>query len=253
MGFTIKTDSLNIVWHVAEVAGRLLGVARSPTLVPAPEKKSALEAVAERLIGTARNLFEVTIAGKRFEYIEQRLRVGEGRGLDRGWDATVSTVADKGRVSLPDRSTNNPDYREVFTDGTIAPYTKPTIKQDPEIGSDLRKRISTSRLPNRDELVADLDKMLPLLEPAAKAVIDGEKQVNDQFLDEVNARKLVIDTLWEERRTVEKLLGRAGRNTARFIFFDDDSRSPAAAEEPPAEEPPAEEPPNPTEDDDKPK
>jgi hypothetical protein len=44
--------------------------------------------------------------------------------------------------------------------------------------------------------------------------------VNALFQTELNGRKLVVDTLWEERKAVETALGRGGKGLARFIFFD---------------------------------
>ena len=46
------------------------------------------------------------------EYLDSRINWGKGRGVDRGFDATVSAAAEKIRTSLPDRNTANPDYRD---------------------------------------------------------------------------------------------------------------------------------------------
>lgn len=71
----------------------------------------------------------------------------------------------------------------------------------------------------------------------AAPVRDSEKQYNSLFLAEMTARKNVIDAIWEERKTVEKLLGRGGRSLARFIFFDFRSSSPDKADDAPAPAP----------------
>ncbi len=75
--------------------------------------------------------------------------------------------------------------------------------------------------------------MLPVVGPAARELSAGEQQVNRLFQNEINARKVVVDALWEQKRLVETALGRAGKGLARFIFFDfrklsdaDDSASP---------------------------
>ena len=155
--------------------------------------------------------------------------------MDRGFDATVSAVAEKIRTSLPDRNTANPEYRAIFKDGTADQYVGPAVKEDPDLCLALRNAIQASSVPAKAEVVGMLEPIQTLLDTAAGGVRSAEEQVNTLFTAELTARKKLVDVLWEERKTIEQLLGRGGRGLARFIFFD--FLSAPAAEVPPETEP----------------
>jgi hypothetical protein len=142
---------------------------------------------------------------------------------------------------LADRTNQNPEYRAIFPNGTDE-YTSPTIREDEQIATDLRLAIQNSNAPAKTEALALLDEVIPVVAPAAKALSDGEKQVNTLFQAEMNTRKNVIDALWEQRKIVEKTLGRQGKGLARFIFFDfrkaGETDSPEPATPSPANPPP---------------
>ncbi|MBI4613951.1 MAG: hypothetical protein HY720_10115 [Planctomycetes bacterium] len=224
----VSADSFDVVTYAAEVAGRIQGVASVPNLVAEEGRRAELVASATTIVGATRSLHGAWAARVVEKMLEGRLAVGRGRGVDRGWDAAVAEIGERARVSLPDRQTGNPDYRAVFPDGTIYPFTTPTIKQDPELAAGLRKALFSSKIPVRTELVAVVDSMIPIIAPAAEAVRNGEEQLSNLFTTEMTARRLVVDTLWNERKSVEKTLGRGGRGLARFIFFD--FRASGAAE-----------------------
>ncbi|HRI64807.1 MAG TPA: hypothetical protein PK156_11215 [Polyangium sp.] len=130
--------------------------------------------------------------------------------------------------------TQNPDYRAIFPKGTDE-FMTPTIRDDEEAATTLRTSIHGSNLHEKDAFVAQLDAVIPIIRPAAQAVRAGELHINELAQNELNARKAVVDTWWEQRRLVETALDRGGKGLARFIFFD--FRKPSAADEPAAPEP----------------
>ncbi|HVK65854.1 MAG TPA: hypothetical protein VM694_15340 [Polyangium sp.] len=231
---TVGSDTLKTVWYAADVGGRTLGVAAMENLVPDPKRRAALEESGTKIVAAVKQLVGAYVARIVFEYVDQRVALGQGRGVDRGFDAAIAVSSETIRTSLPDRSTSNPEYRAIFPHGTEE-YTSPTVKEDEDLAIELRKVVHDSTLSVKGDVLALLDKVLPIVGPVASAVREGEKHVNALFQTELGARKLVIDTLWEERKTVENALGRGGRGLARFIFFDfRKGRENEAAEEPAA-------------------
>lgn len=216
---TVGSDTIKILAYGAEVAGRTLGVAAMVNLVPDPARRAALEASGNAIAAAVQQTASAYGARLLFESIDNKVALGKGRGVDRGFDAAISAMSETIRTSLPDRSTAKPDYREVFPNGAEE-YTSPTIREDDELVTDLRKSIAQSKLSVKADLLAVVDGLIPIVGPAAKAVRDAEKQVNTLFQTEQAARKQVVDTLWEERKKIETALGRSGRGLSRFIFFD---------------------------------
>lgn len=217
---SVTADSADMAWYGSEVAGRLIGITRVDNLVTDPERRAPIARVGEAIGVAARTLFDTHIARLTHEYVTNRVTVGIGRGLDRGWDGLVSETGQTSRLSLPDRSTDNPDYRAVFPNGRTDEYTGPAIGRDPEVATELRRRLASSSIPAREPLVARIDAMMPLLTTGAADVEAGDSRTNELFAAEMAARQALVTMLWEERKTVERLLGRAGRNLARFVFFD---------------------------------
>ncbi len=217
---TVGSESLKIVSFVAEVSGRIDGIAASVGLVPDAAKRAALQRSATRLETVGRELLAAFVTRASTEIFEHRRVVGRGRGIDRGFDAGVATVAESLRTSLPDRTTTSPEYRAVFSTGTTDPFTSPTIKQDPELAADLRNRIGDSGSSAKAQMLAVIDALVPLVGPAAMALAAGETAIQTQWDAELVARKNAVDALWEEKRSVEQQLGRSGRGLARFVFFD---------------------------------
>jgi hypothetical protein len=230
---TVGNDTLKIIWYAAEVAGRTLGVAAMPNLVSDPTRRAALEKSGNVIAAAAQAMAGTYTARILFELIDQRIAMGKGRGVDRGFDAAVSSISETVRTSLPDRRTNNPDYLDIFPNGAEE-FSSPTIKEDELLGTNLRQAVAESKLAVKAEVLGVLDAILPIVGPTAKGVRDTEQQRNTLFQSELSGRKQVIDTLWEERKTVETALGRGGRGLARFIFFDFRNQGGQdTAEEPP--------------------
>lgn len=217
---TVGADTIKIVPYTAQVGGRIFGIAAMKNLVLDDARRVALVASGNLIIASAQALNTAYFARIQFEQLDQRITFGKGKGIDRGFDAAIAVVAEDVRNSFTDRTYENPDYRAIFPDGTTDAFTSPTIREDEQIATDLRIAIAGSKSPVKDEVLAVLDTVIPIVAPAAKALSDGEKQINALFGAEMNARKNVVDTLWEERKNVEKTLGRAGKGLARFIFFD---------------------------------
>ena len=217
---TVGSDSSKIISYAAEVSGRVEGIAAGSALVPDATKRTALERSATRLATGARELLAAFVARTTTEMFEQRRVVGHGRGIDRGFDAGVATIAESLRTSLPDRTTTSPEYRAVFSTGSTDPFTSPTIKQDPELASDLRQRITDSGSSAKVQMLSVIEALIPLVGPAAAALTTGESAIQTQWDAELLARKKIVDALWEEKRAVEQSLGRSGRGLARFAFFD---------------------------------
>jgi hypothetical protein len=233
---TVGSDTLKIFIYAAEVAGRALGVASMPNLVPDAERRATIEKAGNAIATVTNQVTNAYVARLLAEFVNQRIAVGKGRGVDKGFDAGISVVSETIRTSLADRNTRNPDYLAIFPDGAEA-YTSPTIKEDADLAVDLRKSVADSTLTVKTDVLALLDTLIPLVEPVVTAIRDGEKEVNTLFQTELNGRKQIIDCLWEQRKVVETALGRSGRGLARFIFFD--FRSPGGPSgEPAAESPP---------------
>ncbi|MDI1434129.1 hypothetical protein [Polyangium sorediatum] len=237
---TVGSDTLKTAWYAADVGGRTLGVAAMENLVPDAKRRAALEESGNKVVAAVKQLVGAYVARVVFEYVDQRVEIGRGRGVDRGFDAVIAVSSETIRTSLPDRSTSNPEYRAIFPHGTEE-YTSPTVKEDEDLAIDLRKAVHDSTLSVKADVLALLDKVLPIVGPVASSVREGDKHVNALFQTELGARKLVIDTLWEERKAVENALGRGGRGLARFIYFDfrkgrenDAAEEPAGAAEPDA-------------------
>jgi len=235
---TVGSDTVKIIPYAAEVAGRARGVALMVNLVPDPERRAAIEVSANHIAAVVQQAASAYTARFVFEAIDYRAAVGKGRGVDRGFDATVSVVSETIRTSLPDRSTRNPDYLAVFPNGADA-FTSPTVKEDDGLAEELQAAVEKSTLAVKGNVLAVLAQLTPVVGPAATAVRDGEKQVNALFQTELAGRKLIVDALWEERKNIESALGRSGRGLARFIFFDFRKDAGQAPEGEPAEPPPA--------------
>jgi hypothetical protein len=216
---SVATDTVKTVRYAAGVGGRIFGIAAMKNLVPDATRRAALIASGNAIIASAQALNTAYFARIQFEHLDQRITVGKGKGIDRGFDAVVAISSESIRTSLADRTHQNPEYRAIFPNGTDE-YTSPTIREDEQIATDLRLAIQNSNAPAKTEVIALLDEVIPVVGPAAKALSDGEKQVNELFQGEMNARKNVIDALWEQRKIVETTLGRQGKGVARFIFFD---------------------------------
>ncbi len=232
---TVGSDTLKIFVYSAEVAGRTLGVASMPNLVPDADRRATIEAAGNAIVTITKQITTAYVARILAEFVDQRIAVGKGRGVDKGFDAGISVVSETIRTSLPDRNTRNPDYLAVFPDGAEA-YSSPSIKEDADLAVELRSSIANSTLTVKADVLALLDILIPLVTPVATEIRDGEKQVNSLFQAELDGRKQIIDCLWEQRKIVETALGRSGRGLARFIFFD--FRNPAGPSAEPAAEPP---------------
>ena len=231
----VGDDTPKSVSFAAEVGGRAQGVAAMTNLVPDGDKRAGLERSGAKIVAVAREAATAYVTRFLAEFFDSRIAWGKGRGVDRGFDAGVAAIGEKARTSLPDRNTANPEYRAIFKDGTTAEYTTPAIKQDPDLAATLRRGIEASGLSAKTELLGMLDPLMPLVEAAAGGVRGAEEQVNHLFEVEMAARKKLVDVMWEERKTIEQLLGRGGRGVARFIFFD--FRSPATPEAAPVAPP----------------
>lgn len=231
---TVGADTVKIVRYAAQVSGRILGVAAMNNLVPDATRRASLVNAGNAILVPTQALNAAYIARIQFEHLDQRVVFGKGKGIDRGFDAIVATVSETIRTSLPDRTTQNPDYRAIFPHGTEE-YTSPTIREDEQIAVDLRALVHDSNVPVKADVLALLDTVIPVVGPAATALKDGEKQVNALFQAEINGRKAVVDTLWEQRKIVETALGRGGKILARFIFFD--FRQASEADDAPTPEP----------------
>ena len=96
----------------------------------------------------------------------------------------------------------------------------PTIREDEAIVTELRSAIAASKVPAKADALALIDEAIPVVGPAATALRDADQHLNGLFQAELNARKAVVDTLWEQRKSIETSLGRAGKALARFVFFD---------------------------------
>lgn len=240
---TVGSDTLKILPYAAEVAGRARGVAAMENLVPDPERRAAIEKSADNIVAAVKDIANTLVARLIYELVDNRITVGKGRGVDKGFDAVVSITSETIRTSLPDRSTRNPEYLAIFPNGAEA-YTSPTVKDDETLAVELHKAVEQSTLAVKANLLGLLGQILPIVGPAAAAVRDGEKQVNALFQTELAGRKTIVDILWEERKNIESALGRSGRGLARFIFFDFRKTGGAGLEEQPSE-PPAGEPSDP--------
>lgn len=216
---TVGSDTLKMVAYTAEVAGRTLGVAAMENLVPDATRRAALEGSGKKILTAAQTAMSAYGARILFQFVDSRAAIGKGRGVDKGFDAAIAQSSETIRTSLPDRSTSNPDYREIFPNGTEE-YTSPTVKEDEALAGELRQAVEGSKLAVKAEVLADIDALIPIVGPIAAAVRDGEKKVSSLFNAELAERKNVVDTLWEERKNIENALGRGGRGLARFIFFD---------------------------------
>lgn len=233
---TVGADSVKIIRYAGEVAGRIQGIAAVNNLVPDASRRADLVKSSTAIITSSQSLQSSYIARIQFEEFDYRIVFGKGKGVDRGFDAIISIVSESVRTSLPDRTTSNPDYRAIFPNGAEA-HTSPTIRDDHQIGNELRTNLVASNLPDKTQLIALLDDINPALEPAANALTNGEEQIKNLFQHEMNARKTVVDTLWEQRKIVETILGRGGKTLARFVFFDfrksgDSDASPAPQPDP---------------------
>ncbi|HRI65866.1 MAG TPA: hypothetical protein PK156_16580 [Polyangium sp.] len=229
---TVKAESIKIVRYAAEVSGRIEGVAAMTNLVPTPERRTVLTNASNTIVTATRALHAIYVTRSQFEDIDHRITFGKGKGVDRGFEGIVAVISESTRTSLADRVEQNPDYRAIFPNGTDE-YTSPTIREDEELAADLRTSLAGSNLREKDTFIALIDEVIPVVGPAARELSAGEQQVNRLFQNEINARKVVVDALWEQKRLVETALGRAGKGLARFIFFDfrklsdaDDSASP---------------------------
>ena len=199
-------------------------------LLPDPERRATLEQSGKTIIVAAQQLASLYTARLVFEFTDQRIAVGKGRGIDRGFDAGIAAVSETIRTSLPDRNARNPEYRAIFPNGAEE-FTSPSIKEDADLAAVLHQSIKQSSLSVKGDVLAQLDLLLPVVGPAATAIREGEKAVNALFQAELNGRKQAIDTLWEQRKSIETALGRGGRGLARFIVFD--FRSASSQEAPP--------------------
>ncbi len=231
---TVNADSMKIVNYSAEVTGRIDGVAAMPNLVPDADGRTILINASTSILSVTRALLAAFTARVQFKELEYRIVFGKGKGVDRGFEGIVAEISQSARTSLPDRVTQNPDYRALFPNGTDE-FTTPTIRDDEEAATDLRTRLTGSNLREKDTFIGQLDAVIPVIRPAAQAVRAGELHINELAQHEMNARKAVIDTLWEQRRLVEIALGRGGKGLARFIFFD--FRKSNGSDEPAAPEP----------------
>lgn len=216
---TVGTDTLKICRYASEVVGRARGVAAMPDLISDATRRDAIRASADKLFAAVNQLSSAYTARVLHEYVDQRVAYGNGRGVDRGFDGLVSWLSETARTSLPDRSVKNPEYRAIFPNGAEE-YTSPTIKEDEQIATELRNAVGDSKLAAKAEMLSRLNTALPVVTAAATGVRDAEQKVNTLFQAELAARKLVVDTLWEERKAIELALGRGGRQLARFVYFD---------------------------------
>ena len=215
----VGTDTLKICWYAGEVVGRARGIASMDILVPDLTRRTAINDSANRIHAAIQALTGAYVARVTHEFVGQRIALGQGRGVDRGFDALVSWASETARTSLPDRSVRNPEYRTIFPDGAEA-YSTPTIKEDEQLADDLKQAILASKIPVKAEMVSRVDAAIPTVTAAASGLRDAEKQVNTLFQAEIAARKGVIDALWDERKAIELALGRGGRQLARFVYFD---------------------------------
>lgn len=216
---TVGADSIKVFRYAAEVSGRIMGIAVMNNLIPDATRRAELVECANAILSPTRALNAAYVARSQFEDLEQRITFGKGKGIDRGFDAIVANVSESVRTSLPDRTPQNPEYRAIFPHGTEE-YTSPTIREDEQLATELRAAIQASNITVKNDALALLDAVIPIVGPAATALTESEKQCNALFQAEINARKAVVDALWEQRKNVEATLGRGGKGVARFIFFD---------------------------------
>jgi len=234
---TVNASTEKSVAHGNEVAGRVQGVAAMANLVSDAGARGKLEESGNRILAAARDAWGTYTARLGWQVNDRRLVAGKGRAVDRGFDACVAGIAEKARTALPDRNTANPEFRAIFPTGSIAEFVQPAIHQDGGVAATLRQSIDASRVPNKAELLAMLDGVIPIVTPAADAYRGADQRLNELFNAELTARKRLVDVLWEERKNIEALLGRAGRGLSRFIYFD--FRPTASPTEPEPEPPPA--------------
>lgn len=216
---TVGADSVKITRYAAEVAGRIQGIAAMQILVPDATRRAALSQCGNIILAATQALHNAYVARIQYESIDQRVLFGKGKGIDRGFEAAIATISESVRTSLPDRHTSNPDYRAIFPNGTEE-MTSPTIREDEAIAEELRSALAASNLTVKSDALALLDNVVPVIGPAATALRNAEQHLNGLFQAELNARKAVVDALWEQRKIVETQLGRAGKALARFVFFD---------------------------------
>ena len=216
---TVGADSVKIIRYSAEVAGRVMGIAAMTNLVPEATRRAALTQCGNAILTVNQALLTAFFARIQFESIDQRVSFGKGKGIDRGFDAVVATISESVRTSLADRHTSNPDYRAIFPNGTEE-MTSPTIREDEAIAEELRSALAASNLTVKSDALALIDTAVPVIGPAATALRNAEQHLNGLVQAELNARKDVVDALWEQRKIVETQLGRAGKALARFVFFD---------------------------------
>ncbi len=135
-------------------------------LVPDPERRAEFTQAGNVIIAATQQLASQYTTRLLFEFVEQRVVVGKGRGIDRGFDAAVAVAAESIRTSLPDRNARNPDYRAIFPNGTDE-FTSPTINEDADLAVSLHQSIQQSSLTVKAEVLTALDVVLPLGSPAA--------------------------------------------------------------------------------------
>lgn len=215
----VGADSVKITRYGAQVSGRIFGIAAMPILVPDATRRAALSQCGNIILAATQGLHNAFVARIQFESIDQRVLFGKGKGIDRGFDAVVATISESVRTSLADRHTSNPDYRAIFPNGTEE-MTSPTIREDEAIAEELRSALAASNLSVKTQALALVDVAIPVVGPAATALRNADQHLNELFQAELNARKAVVDALWEQRKVVETQFGRAGRALARFVFFD---------------------------------
>lgn len=230
-------ETRDICGYTADVTGRITALSTADTYITDPEKRAVLIEVAGKIDAKNEALFDLYLAGLKSSVMAHRRAMGMGRALDRAFDRHVAHTAEVIRTGPSGGSRANEDYRKVFDKGTEA-FQAPTIRDDVELAAELGRRLALlADFPQKQSLIDDNEKLLKLIGPASKAVIEGEEKISADFTTEVEARQAVIDELWKAKKTLE-IAFKHDRALVRFIFFD--FRKGGAADEPAPAEPPVE-------------
>lgn len=212
-------ETRDICGYAADVTGRCLGLSKAETYITDPTKRALLAEVAGKIQAKNQALFNVHINNITFAILTHKQNVGEGRAIDRAFDRHVAHCAETIRTGPSGGSRDNDEYRAVFNEGT-APFQSPTIRDDAELATELGTRLDKLHdFPQKQSLVADNAKLAALIEPAAAAVVNGEKKTSTDFTTEVEARQALVDELWNAKKTIEMAF-RRNRGLIKFVFFD---------------------------------
>lgn len=210
----------SIVAYTMEVIGRLRGVASTDVLIPDPVKRQIFTDTALAIETPTLALYALFSANQQNNLMTHRSLMGQGRGIDYVFGRHVAQTAETIRTGPALGSREHTEFRKVFKDGNTQAFTDPTIREDKDLCEDLGRRIQlVEDFPAKAGLLAANGMLFAVIEPAASAIIDIEKQQSKDFTREVEGRQAVIDALWTGKKTTELAVGR-DRGLVSFIFFD---------------------------------